>query len=138
MTYFYRSLLIFALLICTQAKAEGLVLVVNTKHELNKFDKRQIRDIFMGQNSQFSLEPIALKPQNNARILFNTKVIGLTEARIQSYWAQMRFSGRKKAPKEVKSIEEAIEYVQQNQNTITYVPKGTAIPKDLSIVYQSE
>ncbi|GAC21788.1 hypothetical protein GARC_4851 [Paraglaciecola arctica BSs20135] len=49
----------------------------------------------------YDLRAIALPPESQTRVLFNTKMVGLTESRIQSCWAQMRFSGRKKPPTEL-------------------------------------
>ena len=46
----------------------------------------------MGRASNPGLNAIVLSPDNLPRILFNAKVIRLTEARIQAYWAQMRIS----------------------------------------------
>lgn len=79
-----------------------------------------------------------LAPNSEARFVFNTKIVGLTESRIQSYWAQMRFSGRKKAPLEFDSVESLLIYVQNNKDTITYLPADTAIPEGLTIIYKSD
>ena len=90
----------------------------------------------MGGVIPYDLEAIALPSENHTRVLFNTKVVGLTESRIQSYWAQMRFTGRKKAPKEIESEQLVLEYLKNNQGTIGYLPAGITLPKELTVVYQ--
>ena len=110
---------------------------VNNNKSVNVVvNKRDVRDIFMGNNTDLKLIPVALAPNHKARDIFNTKIVGLTESRIQSYWAQMRFSGRKKPPREFNSVAEMLEFVENNHNTVAYVPSNTEVPEQLTIIYQ--
>lgn len=77
-----------------RAQTERVLVVANTDDSDLQLTRLEVRNLFMGGDS--SLNAIALTPDNMTRVLFNTKVIGLTESRIQAYWAQMRFSGRKR------------------------------------------
>ena len=118
--------------------AADVIVVANTEATDIKAEKRQIRDIFMGNDSQFLLKPVVLTAKSEARFVFNTKIVGLTESRIQSYWAQMRFSGRKKPPQEFETIESILAFLQENKNTVAYLPAGTEIPTNLTIIYKTE
>ena len=118
--------------------AADVVVVANTSVDDLKAEKRQIRDIFMGNDSQFLLKPVVLTAKSEARFVFNTKIVGLTESRIQSYWAQMRFSGRKKPPQEFETIDSILAFLQENENTVAYVPADTEIPANLTIIYKTE
>jgi len=118
--------------------ASDVIVVANTEATDIKAEKRQIRDIFMGNDSQFLLKPVVLTAKSEARFVFNTKIVGLTESRIQSYWAQMRFSGRKKPPQEFETIESILAFLQENKNTVAYLPAGTEIPANLTIIYKTE
>ena len=126
------------MLTALSAQAAGLVVVANIDDTNVTIKKRQVRDIFMGNNSELLLKPIALAPNSESRFVFNTKIVGLTESRIQSYWAQMRFSGRKKPPQEFASVEEMLVFVQNNKGTVSYVPAETEIPAGLTVIYQTE
>lgn len=133
----YKKILLTLLVAAAfSSKAEGLIIIANTDNENIKVEKRQVRDIFMGNNSHFSLKPVALSPSSTARFTFNTKIVGLTESRIQSYWTQMRFSGRKRPPQEFDSIEQLISHVQSTKNAVAYVPSETEIPNNLTVIYQ--
>lgn len=134
----FRSIIAITLLLLigTRSYATSLIVVANTEQENITLNKRQVRDIFMGDNSQFLLKPMSLAPSIKARYTFNTRVVGLTESRIQSYWAQMRFSGRKKAPREFDSIESLLTYLKNNKETVAYFPSDTEIPDGLTIVYK--
>jgi len=120
------------------SQASDLLVVANTDATEFKVKKRQVRDIFMGNNSEFELKPVALTPSSSARYIFNTKIVGLTESRIQSYWAQMRFSGRQKPPQEFESVEAMLAFVLSHKNTVAYLPSDTKVPDGLTVIYQTD
>jgi len=132
----YTSILILSFLPSALSHAtEGLIVVANTAEKELTLTKAQVKNLFMGGAIQYELVPITLPPENITRILFNTKIVGFTESRIQSYWAQMRFSGRKIEPKQIENKLLIIEYLLKNEGTISYLPLGTKIPDSLTIVY---
>ncbi len=132
-------LLVSALSFTPNVNANNAIYVVanitDTSIELNR---QQIRNLFMGGAIPYNLKAISLPPENQTRVLFNTKVVGLTEARIQSYWAQMRFTGRKVAPKEVDSEILALKYLKNNEGTIAYLSSIAEIPSNLTIILEIE
>lgn len=121
--------------LCIVNTAEAIVVVANTPDKSIQLNRQQVRNLFMGGVIPYDLEAIALPSENHTRVLFNTKVVGLTESRIQSYWAQMRFTGRKRAPKEVDSENLVLEYLKNNEGSVGYLPAGIAIPKGLTVIY---
>jgi hypothetical protein len=132
-------ILIITLLFARTAYAESsiansIVVVVNTSDKTLELSKQQIRHIYMGGALSRQFEPINLSVGNPLRVDFNTRVVGLTESRIQAYWAQMKFTGRSKPPIEVSTIDELLEYVQHVDNAIAYLPAGIEIPKNLTVV----
>ena len=132
------STLLFTILslYCCNVSASKLIVVANIERENFTVQKRQVRDIFMKSTSDFILTPVVLSSNNEVRFLFNTKVVGLTESRIQSYWAQMRFTGRKKPPKEFTSLNALLSYVQSNKNAVAYLPGDFDVPKGLKVIYR--
>jgi ABC-type phosphate transport system substrate-binding protein len=129
-----------ALILClgachTSDARQAVVVVANIDSEIT-LSKQEIRNLFMGGNVNYDLTAVELPPENDLRILFNTKVVGLTEARIQSYWAQMRFSGRKTPPKQLDDIATVVEYLNKNKGAIAYLPADTELSKDLKVVYK--
>lgn len=95
--------------------------------------------MFMNNSTSDSslLQPVSLVPGHRARSIFNAKVIALPESRIQSYWAQMRFSGRVAAPKEMDSLQAMLQYIGEDEGAVGYVPAGTVLPSHLTVVYAS-
>jgi hypothetical protein len=118
--------------------ANGLIIVANTAEQDLTLTKVQVKNLFMGRAYKYQLEPVLLPQEHMLRVLFNTKVVGLTESRIQSYWAQMRFSGRKVEPKEITTEQLIIEYLLKNKGSIAYLSANTIIPDGLTIIYTTE
>jgi hypothetical protein len=83
------------------------------------------------------LSPVEFESGTHIRKVFNTQVIGLPESRIQSFWAQMRFSGRSNPPSNVSNIEEMVTFLIEHESSVGYLPEGTSIPNGLTVVYIS-
>ena len=135
-----RPLLLAVLLaFAAQVQAAGVLLIVaNTAERDLKLTRIEVRNLFMGEASDLALDAIALPPESLTRVLFNTKVVGLTESRIQAYWAQMRFSGRKQPPREFENEAAALEYVLANEGAVGYFSQDTPLPEGLAILYRSD
>lgn len=126
-----NSTLVFA------KNAEHVMVITRKDSTIDSISKSQLRNIFMGNLSVAEITPIALSPGEVARSVFNVRVVGLTESRIQAYWAQMRFSGRQQKPATADSIDELILMVESTPNTIGYVPEDTPLPADVKVIYRS-
>ncbi|MBU3018698.1 hypothetical protein KO519_13495 [Paraglaciecola agarilytica] len=123
--------------ICSNCHANGaLTVVANIDKELINLSRHEVRNLFMGIATRYKLSAISLPPKNHTRIIFNTRILGLTESRIQSYWAQMRFTGRKEAPKEIASEELMLEYLRNNKGAVGYLPAGVSLPDELTVIYK--
>ena len=134
-----RPLLLAVLLaFAAQVQAQGVLIVANTAERDLKLTRIEVRNLFMGEASDLALDAIALPPDSLTRVLFNTKVMGLAESRIQAYWAQMRFSGRKRPPKEFENEAAALRYVLANEGAVGYFSQDTPLPEGLVILYRSE
>ncbi|MGB3726871.1 MAG: hypothetical protein WA981_13970 [Glaciecola sp.] len=118
------------------AKGAGIKVIANIDPPPGLLNKQEIRNLFLGGTSNLDLRPIALKQNNETRVMFNTLVVGLSEVRIQSYWAQMRFSGRMKPPESMSTEQEVIDYVSRNKGVIAYVSSDTAVPEGLHVLLE--
>lgn len=132
---FILCILFCAGLIQANASQASVKVVANIDEDI-ELSKQQVRNLFLGGKLDSNLVAVELPPSNETRIMFNTKVIGLTEARIQSYWAQMRFSGRKKPPQQFNSQASAITFVLNNKRAVAYIPIDAPVPDGLKVIYQ--
>ncbi|GGF73660.1 hypothetical protein [Alteromonas lipolytica] len=120
------------------AQQYDIKVVANVDNPAIKLDKVAVRNLFMGNASDVLLKPVSLPPETLTRAVFNTKIIGLTEARIQSYWSQMRFSGRSREPDQMSTVDELLSFVSSNKGTVAYVPADVEIPPHLTVVYSTD
>ena len=121
-----------------QTHTKHVLVVANLENRDLQLTQREVRSLFMGRASDAGLNAIFLTPDNLTRVLFNTKVIGLAESRIQAYWAQMRFSGRRRPPREFEDEAEALKYVLANEGAVGYFSQDTPLPEGLVVLYRSD
>ncbi|MAS24358.1 MAG: hypothetical protein CMI08_02720 [Oceanospirillaceae bacterium] len=138
-----KKLLMYLLMLTPATPAisfadDGLMVIANTGGKEITLTREQVRNLFMGASLGYDFNPVALPPRNHVRSLFNAQVIGLTESRIQSYWSQMKFTGRMKPPKELNNPEAILEFISQNRGSVGYVPAGVEIPASLTVVYATD
>lgn len=136
-----KQMLFFFLLLCSRIAVaqDGVWVVANVSEQNFALTKAEVRNLFMRSTTSSSdaLIPVAMSPGNRSRAIFNSKIIALTESRIQSYWAQMRFSGRQIPPIEFNSLDALLEHLTNTEGAIGYVPAGTALPENVKVVYRS-
>ena len=136
MKYLPLIALLFSFASSHAISANAIIVVANTPDTSITLSRQEIRNLFMGGALSYDLRAIALPPENQTRVLFNTKVVGLTESRIQSYWAQMRFSGRKTPPTELSSETLVIEYLLNHPGTVAYLSEDAEIPVGLTVIFK--
>ncbi len=116
--------------------AEKLLVITHKNNDVPSLTKQQTVNLFMGGANKFGLTPVSLSNDDKLiREKFNTFVIGLTESRIRSYWAQMQFSGRGKPPETIDTQEEMVKLISSDTRYIGYVSDETALPKNVQIVF---
>lgn len=119
-------------------KDNNIIVVANIDSTEITLSRQQVKNLFMGSSLGYNFEVTTLPPSSLVRVNFNTQVIGLTEDRIQSFWAQMRFTGRKVQPKQIDNVESLLEYVETTPGAVTYLPASTKLPSHLKVLYKTE
>ncbi len=118
--------------------AEGSTLyVVSNGIQINSLEKKRIKQIYM-EGGWMEIKPLSLAQGHKLRTIFNSNIIGLTESRINSYWAQMTFSGRATPPKEFDNLKDLMSHLINCPGCIAYLPSDITIPKPLNVVYTLE
>ena len=111
-----------------------LKIVANTLDKDLVLSKQQLRYIYMGGAISRQYSAVNFPVSSPLRVNFNTRVVGLTESRIQAYWAQMRFTGRNKPPIEFDTPTEVVEYLLKEENAVAYLPSDLPIPEELTVL----
>lgn len=117
-----------------------IVVIAHNDFPYQILTKQQIKRLFLGDSrglgANTQIQPINLPYQHRVRTIFSNKVIGLSEARVKAYWAQMKFAGKGKPPKEVDSSADAINMVLSKSGYIAYIPMSEVKDTDdLKVLY---
>jgi len=130
------ALLFWPIAIFAQHLSEEDILVVTSVQSAD-LSLLQIKKTYLGMNSSglANKHAVTLPHGNKTRQLFHVKVIGLSEARVRTFWAQMQFSGRGKSPVELPTVALVIEYLITHPNSIGYLPATTLLPQQLKVIY---
>ncbi len=133
-------LLVAAVLTSMHASASHTIIVVANVDAPIKLSKSEVKTLFLGGSASYDLKAFGLirAEENTSRALFNARIIGMTEARIESYWAQMRFSGRRVPIKEFDNVEKLLQYLSENKGTAGYVSEGIKLNENLRVIYRDE
>ena len=118
--------------------SERIIIVTHSDNTGVRLSREQIRNLFMGASVGRDLQPVALPPGSRTRSLFNIKIVGLSDSRVQSYWAQMKFTGRRPPPQIVNSEEAMVQYLLNAPSSIGYLTADTDLPEDLVIIYATD
>nr|WP_297347021.1 hypothetical protein [uncultured Glaciecola sp.] len=132
-----NKLLLFYMLTLPALANASLLVVANVDKPIS-LSKSEVKAIFMGGATSYDLNAVALTAENKTRAMFNARIIGMTESRIQSYWAQMRFSGRQKPPREFDNEEQLINYLVKHKGAVAYVSSDVELKAGIVILYRSE
>ena len=142
MRLIFSSLLALTLLFAPGAFAafasERIIIVTHSDNTGVRLSREQIRNLFMGASVGRDLQPVALPPGNRTRSLFNIKIVGLSDSRVQSYWAQMKFTGRRPPPQIVNSEKAMVQYLLDTPDSIGYLTADTDLPEDLIVIYATD
>ncbi len=116
--------------LCGFANASDLVVVVNLNSGIEKLNKDDVVNIFMGRYRQLAsgvaAEPIDLANPISAKQNFYSIIVGKELSEINSYWARLKFSGQRSPPRQVDSDEAVIQLISKTTGGIGYIDKTKA------------
>lgn len=120
----YFKLLIFSFF-SINLYANSLVVIVSKNSSINNITKKELSKIFLSKTKRLpngdrsiTLEYINKDHQSK----FYKLICNKNEKQLKKYWAKMIFTGRGQPAKKFKSIENLIEFVENNNNAISYIP----------------
>ena len=114
-------LLALALGIAPYARAE-LVIIVNPQNPATRMFPSQAAQFFLGGSVLFT--PIEQAESSPLRAEFCKKVLEKEPGQVQAIWSKITFTGKGKAPREMKSSAEVKKAVSENVSAIGYIEKS--------------
>lgn len=102
----------------TSIAMADISVIVNNDSNVN-INKEAISNIFLGKDK--SMKPVDLNTVSKDE--FYEKTTGKTQSQIKSYWSGLVFSGKGTPPKSFDNVQDVIDYVKTNKDSIGYIPK---------------
>jgi ABC-type phosphate transport system substrate-binding protein len=99
----------------------------------------EVREIFLAKRKrieEWRPEPVDQASSEEIRKRFYQLVVGKGPAEIQTYWAEMVFSGKAKAPRSVGNGAGVVRHITANPDAIGYLSSDTPEAKELGVVYR--
>lgn len=113
------------------------VVIVNKKNSTSALSSNQLKDLYLGDASSFpngsAATVVFSKEENDARKKMNA-LLGKSQTQINAIWMKKALNDGVKAPPQLSSAEDIIEFVAKNPGAIGYVPAGTSLPATVKAV----
>lgn len=146
MTYLTRIILSLLLILAISFampayanKNSTIVVVVHKNNPVEKMNRSQVIDLFMGKHVAFpngdKASPIDIQGNKKIKQDFYHSLIGQSLARVNAYWSRIKFTGRAKPLLEKSDCQAVAKYISDNKNAIGYISKSK-LNDNLKVVYQ--
>ena len=105
--------------------AAELVVVVNPKSGVERLNRDEVINIFLGRYRQLpsgiTAQPVDLPAAQPEKALMYRLLVGKDLDQIASYWSRLVFSGRTSPPVQAGSAEDVLRYVAANRGAVGYL-----------------
>jgi len=136
---FSKLLLLMIIFFVVNLEAKSLSVIVSKDSSLFTLSINTLSKLFLSKTKSLpnGKQAITLELDNKEyRALFYTKVSLKNERQLRKYWTTMIFTGRGTPPKQMKTINEIIEYVKKNTNAIAYIPSSNIIDNEVTVLLE--
>ena len=106
-----------------QMTYEKVKIIANKDVPVNSLSQKELKNIFMGKKTKWqdktSIKFTLLNRETDYKKFL--ELIDYSAAKYERYWKKQVFTGKAKMPKTVKTAEEMIQYISENQGAIGYI-----------------
>ena len=130
--------LMFTIFISGNIMATELYVIVNKNNNVNSLEISDLKKIYLGKKKRFEsgkkIKVIDYKGNDEVKKVFYQLVARRSVRDVKNYWYKLVFTGKAVPPVPLKSAKEVVEYVENNESAIGYVPKEAINDKVKSIL----
>lgn len=105
------------------------VIIVSADNPVRALPAHALADIYLGRRTRFPdgrrAEPVDYRDGSSATDAFYREILGRSAPQLRAHWSRLLFTGRGRAPHQVGSAEELIEWIAAQPNAIGYVAADT-------------
>ncbi|MEZ8824303.1 hypothetical protein AB6E04_08060 [Vibrio amylolyticus] len=116
--------------------------IVSLNHDFPSLRSSQVKMLYRGRLTSINgtrTRLVDLPAVSNQREEFYLKILGKSPSQMNAIWARQSFSGKAKAPFELKTENplDVIQWLNKHQNGIAYLPINN-VTIDMNILYKTD
>ncbi len=123
-------LLVFFSLLVTGTASADVLIITNKNVSEDSMSQDDIKNIFLGKKSKWKDKTkvhFVVSDNPDIHQTFLKSYVKKTPKQFKAYWKNMVFTGQGKKPKEFKSTEELLKYVEKTDGAIGYIDSDTTV-----------
>ncbi|MFQ3171415.1 MAG: ABC-type phosphate transport system substrate-binding protein [Oleispira sp.] len=138
-TKYLMALTLCLVALFSPASQSDVVVVVNIDNPINQLTKSQVIDLFMGKYIAFpngmKASTVDMSDASNIKKIFYQQLVGMSLARVNSFWSRIKFTGRAKPPLKQPNEDAVVSFIALKKDAIAYISRSK-INTNLKVVYQ--
>ena len=121
------------------ASPNDVVVVVNIKNPTDQLTKSQVIGLFMGKYLAFpngiKASTVDIDGKDNLKKRFYQQLVGMSLARVNSFWSRIKFTGRAKPPLKQPTEEAIVRFITLKKDAISYISRSK-LNENLKVVFE--
>ncbi|RMF55584.1 MAG: phosphate ABC transporter substrate-binding protein [Calditrichaeota bacterium] len=115
----------------SQTASPGYKVIVNEENPVSEISVKELSKIFLKRIRKWDngekILPVDLEESSPARESFSREVHQKKVSAIKAYWQKQIFTGRGVPPPEKDSPREVLQYIEEHEGAIGYIPENVSI-----------
>jgi len=121
------------------ASPNDVIVVVNINNPTDQLTKSQVIDLFMGKYLAFpngiKASTVDIDGKGNLKKRFYQQLVGMSLARVNSFWSRIKFTGRAKPPLKQPNEDAIIRFITLEKDAISYISRSK-LNENLKVVFE--
>jgi len=121
------------------ASPNDVLVVVNINNPTDQLTKSQVIDLFMGKYLAFpngiKASTVDIDGIDDLKKRFYQQLVGMSLARVNSFWSRIKFTGRAKPPLKQPNEDAIIRFITLKKDAISYISRSK-LNENLKVVFE--
>jgi ABC-type phosphate transport system substrate-binding protein len=120
------------------ASPNDVIVVTNIHNPNGNLTKSQVIDLFMGKYLAFPngirASTVDIDGDDNLKERFYEQLVGMSLARVNSFWSRIKFTGRAKPPLQKPDEDAIVQFITLKKDAIAYISRSK-LNDNLKVVF---
>jgi ABC-type phosphate transport system substrate-binding protein len=135
---FIMALALCLIALSSPASPNDVIVVTNIHNPNGNLTKSQVIDLFMGKYLAFPngirASTVDIDGDDNLKERFYEQLVGMSLARVNSFWSRIKFTGRAKPPLQKPDEDAIVQFITLKKDAIAYISRSK-LNDNLKVVF---